>query len=98
MQAPLSTREYQRLELIPSPDLGPDPHPAQTQNWLNRWTNAVLAYFNSSSEPHVRQVNRKGQIVWRVYDPVSRRHHEFTSELELRIWLEERYYQPAVGL
>lgn len=97
MQVPISSKEYQRLELIPNSDSGPDSGPTHSQNWLSRWKNAVLAYLNGSSEPQVWQVHRDGQTAWRVYDPISRHQAEFTSEMELRIWLEERYYQPVWG-
>ncbi|MFM7427094.1 MAG: hypothetical protein ACKO7W_19195 [Elainella sp.] len=109
MQVPISREEYRRLELIPSPNSSstanpdsssnssPDSSPTQTQNWLSRWRDALLACFNSSSEPRVWQVNRQGQTVWQAYDPVTHRQAEFTGELELRIWLEERYYRSVCG-
>jgi hypothetical protein len=104
MQAPISSEEYRRLELIPRSDSGPALAPnsaltlASNQNWLSRWWNAVLAYFNDGSELRIWRAIHDDQLVWRVYDPVTRRRTEFTSELDLRIWLEKRYYQPACGL
>ena len=44
-------------------------------------------------EPHVRQKrDRFGNFYWQVYDPISRSYLFFNSELEVRIWLENRHY------
>ena len=35
----------------------------------------------------------KGTHHYRVYDPVYEKTYRFTSEDEVRIWLEQRYYR-----
>lgn len=54
--------------------------------------------FNSImtvDEPKVFQkCNRTGNVHFEVYDPKCRQRMTFGSEQEVRIWLEQRYYQP----
>ncbi len=88
-KAPISYEEYKRLELIP------DSAPTQPRRWFWQWLQAVLVYFDGRSGLRVWQASQNGQIVWRVYDPITHRRAEFADELDLRVWLEERYYQPA---
>lgn len=58
------------------------------------WQRAV-AYLSTSSEPHVwRSQDSTGQVIWNAYDPLTRRSIERVSMNEVRVWLEERYYQP----
>ena len=45
-------------------------------------------------EPKISQkCDRKGNIYWQIYDPVTRQYTSFASEKEVRIWLEKRYYR-----
>jgi len=37
--------------------------------------------------------DRHGNMYWRVYDPVTKASDSFSSVNEVRIWLEQRYYQ-----
>lgn len=47
----------------------------------------------ASSEPQIWQkCDRFGQIYWQVYDPIRDRWFRFSSEQELRQWLEENFY------
>jgi hypothetical protein len=44
------------------------------------------------SEPRITQAyDADGQIIWQVYDPFTEQRLFFASELEVRIWLENRY-------
>lgn len=46
-----------------------------------------------SSEPRIRQrCDRQGNPYYQIDDPVSRQRLHFDSELEVRAWLEQRYY------
>jgi len=48
----------------------------------------------TDSEPKAWQVrDHSGATYWRVYDPATNRAHAFSSEAEVRMWLEQRYYQ-----
>jgi hypothetical protein len=45
-------------------------------------------------EVQIWQVSdRAGNLYWRVYDPVTGASTSFNSASEVRIWLEQRYYQ-----
>jgi hypothetical protein len=74
-------------------------HPSQAADWhwrdaLETGLNRLVALLSGSSEPQVTTlVDRGGQQQWHVYDPVLNHHHTFTSEQEVRVWLEQRYYQ-----
>lgn len=66
----------------------------QLKPWLSRvwqWCERVLA---PTAEPRVWQkVDRQGRtICWQVFDPVSGQTIPFGSELEVRLWLEQRFY------
>jgi hypothetical protein len=45
-------------------------------------------------EPRI-WIKRNGDRTSRfqVYDPLIQQHHTFGSETELRVWLDQRYYQ-----
>jgi len=46
-----------------------------------------------SSEPRIWQKqDRSGQVYWQVYDPIRNRSDRFSSEQEVRRWLEENFY------
>lgn len=72
------------------PHLSPDVHSRFNRIW-QAFTQALF----SSNEPRVWQkVDRQGQtIAWFVYDPTIARSICFGSELEVRLWLEQRYYR-----
>lgn len=76
---------------------------AKAATWLKQVGHSLLNYFCGSIEPKISITQRRegpgaprdGQawVKFRAYDPVSRQHHTFTSEAELRTWLDQRYYQ-----
>ena len=39
-----------------------------------------------------RKCDRQGNIYWLVFDPVTGYSSCFSSESEVRIWIEQRYY------
>lgn len=44
-------------------------------------------------EPRISQVRtRSGNVLWHVYDPLSRRSVVLGSEAEVRTWLEQRFH------
>lgn len=51
--------------------------------------------ISAGYEPSVwHRVDRQGRITsWHVFDPESGRTITFGSELEVRLWLEQRYYR-----
>jgi hypothetical protein len=57
------------------------------QLW-HRCTEAIAV----DTEPHVWKTRDHGHIFWHAYDPNTGSLSDFTSENEVRVWLEERYY------
>jgi hypothetical protein len=59
----------------------------------NRFWNTLGHSLIQPSEPSItHKRNRFGQDSFRVYDPMTRKYGEFSSEQEIRVWLEQRYY------
>ncbi|MBI4779801.1 MAG: hypothetical protein HY785_00610 [Oscillatoriophycideae cyanobacterium NC_groundwater_1537_Pr4_S-0.65um_50_18] len=45
-----------------------------------------------SDEPRIWQKrDRFGEVYWHVYDPIRDRHFRFTTEQEVRQWLEQKF-------
>jgi hypothetical protein len=59
---------------------------------LGKIKTAIANQVQNGSEPRVwvRQ-DRQGNVYYQVYDPLSRRSATFSSESEIRYWLEQRY-------
>lgn len=61
---------------------------------LEQLWNSILETFTTSSEPKIYQkYDRNGKLYFRVYDPITHQSSTFSTEQELRIWLDQRYYQ-----
>lgn len=58
---------------------------------LQAWGAKAVVALTQVKEPKVSQVMTEQGVQWRVYDPVGDRSHPFTTETEVRVWLEERY-------
>jgi hypothetical protein len=59
----------------------------------NRVWDALATQIIGRSEPTVRQTrDRAGYLSWHVYDPTTGYSAHFSSEQEVRIWLDRRYY------
>ena len=54
-----------------------------------------LSHILANDEPRVWQrVNRRGEVIsWHIYDPRSGYTVQLGSEMEVRLWLEHRFYQ-----
>ncbi len=64
------------------------------KRYLHRFGRALVAWLCGSMEPQIKvRRNRRGQVLFQVYDPVDQKRHTFYSEPELRTWLDQRYYQ-----
>jgi hypothetical protein len=58
------------------------------------WQTAI-AHLAVSDEPHVwKSQDERGYTVWNAYDPKTGRSVNKLSESDVRVWLEERHYQP----
>ncbi len=61
---------------------------------LSRIKKAIASWVIQTSEPKVSERrDRKGHLYYQVYDPVSNTSAAFSSEAEIRAWLEQRYYR-----
>lgn len=90
---------YARLELI-TPELeaqraiNADSLKPKITDRLGQWGNTLLKYFTGSREPRISSHRgADGNVYYEVYDPIDRQRHTFSSEHEVRVWLEGRYYQ-----
>lgn len=53
----------------------------------------VLWLTRDPNQPHITQTQlASGEFVWHVYDPHTANRASFTSEAEVRAWLDQRYY------
>jgi hypothetical protein len=67
--------------------------PSRRVSWLEQILERLSYKLLERKDPKVRQVrDRSGKIYWEVYDPVSRRSLFFSSEQDIRIWLERWHY------
>lgn len=52
-----------------------------------------LKNITRKAEPEIlHRYNRQGNSYWLVFDPTTRSYSYFSTELEVKIWLEQRYY------
>ncbi len=96
---------YAQLELIQEPPEAPMQTDysvarawAMVKQRLRPVGSALVAYLCGSTDLHVtvQRVGRRsalGGTQFVVYDPVSQQRHTFSSEHELRVWIDQRYYQ-----
>ena len=63
--------------------------------------NLIVDIFNTikhrlivnKNEPHITQKrDRYGNLYWQIYDYQTNKSYTFGSDLEVRAWLEQRYY------
>ncbi|MEC4804027.1 MAG: hypothetical protein SAJ12_00545 [Jaaginema sp. PMC 1079.18] len=72
--------------------------PAKKSGWQPRspWQKIrdwAYDWFIATREPKINiQRDRAGLVYWSVYDPVKGDRTRFTTEAEVRTWLEQRYY------
>lgn len=60
------------------------------RSWLNRAWAIAARILIPSNEPRISlKVDRNGQQCWHVHDPGTGHSARLSSELEVRIWLEE---------
>jgi len=61
---------------------------------LSQLGKQLIQSIAGNHEVQVWQMSdRAGTSYWRVYDPSTRTSTSFSSANEVRIWLEQRYYQ-----
>lgn len=61
---------------------------------LRQGIHKVLLFLTAPSEPKITQrTDLTGNNWWEVYDPKTGSSRVFNNEAEVRMWLEQRYYQ-----
>lgn len=70
-------------------------HPSSRFNFVTKlWKILVDALLHSDELKVSQKVDRQGRIIaWFIYDPEIGRSICFGSEMEVRLWLEHRYYR-----
>lgn len=92
MKSQMNWQEYRNLEFS-NLTAKKTPHRGLKTKLNDLWQ-SMIAYLNTSSEPHVWQSkDSAGRVVWNAYDPINRSSVEQVSAHEMRVWLEERHYQ-----
>jgi hypothetical protein len=70
----------------------PQPSPSLIRV-LQQAGHAMVRFLTNGQDPVIRKRWHPDGLVWRVYDPVTQQNQRFSSEAELRVWLEGRYYE-----
>ncbi|XPM57390.2 MAG: hypothetical protein EDM05_005740 [Leptolyngbya sp. IPPAS B-1204] len=66
----------------------------KSPKWATFFSHLWHSLVTPNTDPRVeQQIDRSGQPLWQVYDPMSDRHHTFYSEEDVYQWLERRYYE-----
>jgi hypothetical protein len=85
--------QRQRLEiLIDSPGHSAY-RPGRLTQLLQKALHTLLQRLTPGDAPRIAKIHQGDVEVWRVYDPISDRTLTFDDEGDLRVWLEQRYYQ-----
>lgn len=68
---------------------------SQHKSWLGKLRQAIDPSLRADREPMFwKKRDRKGNVYWQGYDPVSNRCVEFGSDNEARHWLDRPRPQP----
>ncbi len=61
---------------------------------INRLLQNIIATLKKEPLAKVGQIkDYLGNTIWCVYDPITGQSARLSSKVEVRLWLEERYYQ-----
>lgn len=73
-------------------DRGNQPNQPKILSWFGAFWCWFVDRFAFSSELQVRQRHdRDGNLWWDIYDPITKRSAQFSSESEVRVWIEQSY-------
>ncbi|MBD1910814.1 MULTISPECIES: hypothetical protein [unclassified Leptolyngbya] len=83
----------QSLEQLLSPTTAAHYPNRAKQAWLQPLLTKLLNFFTGNQSVCIEQRrDRNGNSFWYAYDPATRSHHQFDTEQEVRIWLDQRFY------
>lgn len=91
---------YQDLKLITSKELENLDYcdRPNRESWLSKVWQKIVAALTEQDTQGFRvwqETDRRGQTVWQVRNVATNETITFSSEAEVRIWIEEFYYHPA---
>lgn len=55
---------------------------------INQLWQQFITFFAGNSDPKIQRIHESN---WRVFDPKTNRSLRFSSEHEVRVWLDQRY-------
>ncbi|MGG6296045.1 hypothetical protein ACQ4M4_16780 [Leptolyngbya sp. AN02str] len=81
-------RMSSRLDATPTPSQAM----SKASQWLSKFSQTMVTRLAGTQEPQISQKrDRNGGVSWVVYDPLTSETLYFSSEAEVRMWLEQRY-------
>jgi hypothetical protein len=90
---PIDSQRSMSRDRAPSTDYSLGRAWARAKVHLRPLGSALLNYFCGSRDLRVTvRRDRQGNTQFVAYDPVSQQRHSFSSEHELRVWVDQRYY------
>jgi hypothetical protein len=81
---PMTTADYLELEGF---------KPQKKIRIWSRVFQALMDQFIHSNEPQITLKRHADREYWHVYDPTTQKATTLTTEADVRVWLEQRYYQ-----
>lgn len=61
---------------------------------FGKFLQSLFVQVAGETEPKIWQTSRgNGVTIWNIYDPTTQESASFTTETEVRSWLEQRYYR-----
>lgn len=105
-RTPQQWLEYKQLEQIPltiaeTQDLSPQTAGKfhRLSRWPERIWRSIARLLESTTDPRVwKTYDQKGNPIWHAHDPLTGQESEWICEEDVRVWLEQRYYQPGQQL
>lgn len=93
MKHPGISLDRERLEVIYSKSEHKQVKESKFFSTLKKIWLLLFTALTDSNELQVWQTSDSGKTCWNAYDPATGRSLSLASENELRVWIEERYYQ-----
>ena len=90
---------YKDLKLINSKEL--EANRTNHESWLSKVWQKIVAALTEQDIQGLRvwiETDFGGRTWWKASNPATNETITFDSEAEVRIWIEESYYRPAVTI
>lgn len=93
---PASTAIHNRIKAFTKPAFyqRPNDFPARLGSALQKLWGRLAQALTAANQPQVSWWrDAQGHDHYRVYDPYRQQTHDFATAREVRVWLEQRYYE-----